>query len=158
MKFVRTALFLMGLSISIGLTGCGNSNLSSDSPSNLSPSASSAGSTTSWVPPAGFDGTVQGDPNMAWKITNTSGDSSYDSQWCNSHFPPCYFYRVAVNEDCSSVSGTLQLINSLGEVEDTVQASSAAAVPKGATTTLVFEANSDAWKRNVKLANLNCIP
>jgi len=97
-------------------------------------------------------------PNIAWKVTNTSGDPAFDSEWCGPRFPPCYFYRVAVNEDCSSVAGTLQLINSLGEVEDTVQASSPAAVSKGSTTTLVFEANNDTWNSHVKLSNLGCTP
>jgi hypothetical protein len=167
----RGSLLISSLAaIAFLLTGCSSSSSSSTIEQNQglqspAPSAtqsaqntSGAASNSTWTPPAGFNGTVQGDSNIAWKVTNTSGDSTFDSEWCVPHFPPCYFYRVAVNEDCSSVSGTLQLINNLGEVEDTVQASSASAVAKGSTTTLVFEANDDTWKSNVKLSNLGCVP
>jgi len=155
------------IALTLLVTGCSSSSTNSSMEPNQgltspasqpSPNASSPGTSTAWVPPTGFNGTVQGDPNIAWKVTNTSGDPAFDSEWCGPRFPPCYFYRVAVNEDCSSVAGTLQLINSLGEVEDTVQASSPAAVSKGSTTTLVFEANNDTWNSHVKLSNLGCTP
>jgi hypothetical protein len=158
------------MALTLLLAGCSNSSTSSTTDPNQglqspassaahpTPSTSGSPSNSSWVPPAGFNGTVRGDSNIAWKVTKTSGDSAFDSKWCGPHFPPCYFFRIAVNEDCSSVSGTLQLINSLGEVEDTVQTSSAAGVTKGSTTTLVFEANNDTWNGNVKLSNLGCLP
>ena len=135
----------------------GSSSSSSSSQLNLtaaSPSASAVD--TSWIP-SGFTGTVTGDPNIVWKVTNTSGDPAYDKEWCSDFGPgSCFFYRVAVNENCSSISGTLQLLNSLGEVEDSTQASSAAAVSKGGTTTLVFQPNN--WKGTTKLSNLGCVP
>jgi hypothetical protein len=122
-----------------------------------SPSPTATIADTSWAP-QGFYGTVTGDSNIVWKETNTSGDAAFDAKWCTAFGPGmCYFYRVAVNENCSSVSGTLQLLNSLGEVEDTSQAASPASLSKGDTTTLVFQPTYN-WKGKVKLSSLGCNP
>ena len=144
-------------SSSTGGSSQGSGSFSSSQSSSAASSNTASTPDTSWKP-VGFYGTVKGDANIVWKATNTSGDSAYDKQWCVAFGPGmCFFYRVAVNEDCSSISGTLQLLNSLGEVEDSVQAASPASVLKGGTTTLNFEPTYN-WKGKVKLVGLGCTP
>ena len=140
------------------ITGCSSSSDSGSSSgagaSVASAPASPTPTDTSWIP-AGFTGTVTGDPNLVWKKTNTSGDPAYDKEWCS--WLNCFYYRVAINENCSSVTGTLQELNALGEVEDSVQASSAGSLTPGQTATLVFEPSSE-WSGSTKLASLGCLP